>query len=118
MKIAFRLNDRDSMLRAIIQGWRIRRIMKTKEIQNYVDQIRDFKDCARINPEMRPSLEASRRNTSLKLIGLIDKMQMKGLWLMYKRQEESPLKSSRKSSELMQRSASQTGRYTARGGVT
>ena len=31
-----------SRLRALIQGWRIRKIMKTKEIGNYIRQVKDY----------------------------------------------------------------------------
>lgn len=81
---------------AIVKGWKIRRIMKTKEIQCHISQIKEFilaqkemiQDITPSNKkkidDLKRGLAASRYNTSVKMIALVHKMQKEGLWLLYK----------------------------------
>jgi hypothetical protein len=80
-------------LEAMVTGWRIRRILKTKEIDMRVRQIKEFELELRLpdlEANMIQGLIMSRNNTVSKMVALIDKMQSKGLWLTYKRLESKP----------------------------
>lgn len=44
--------------------------------------------------QLRQGLEVSRYNTTVKMVGLIAKMQVNGLWLMYKQLEKKERKGS------------------------
>ena len=72
--------------------------MKTKEIENYTIQIKDYREALNelskeknennlqeINKEeLVKGLTISKYNTIIKMIGLISKMQLNGLWILYK----------------------------------
>ena len=86
-------------MRAIVRGWRIRKIMKTKDIVTQIRQIKDYQaaylDLNTNNSEqqqfnndhrrqqLQRSLLMSRANTIQKMIMGIDRMQLGGLWLKY-----------------------------------
>ena len=50
--------------------------------------------------QMQKGLELSRSNTIHKLINLIEKMQVNGLWMMYKQMEVKERKNSSATKEL------------------
>lgn len=84
-------------LDSVIKGWRIRKIMKTKEIENNINQIKDYQNAmndlvgemsiSERRIQLQKALEISRYNTVNKMISLITKMEFNGLWLMYKKLE-------------------------------
>ena len=49
-------------LSSIIVGWRVRRIIRTKEIQNYFSQIRDFKQAIKELKQDRSSDERKKKD--------------------------------------------------------
>ena len=76
--------------------------MKTQEIDNYIVQIKDYKravsdletdqSTSERKGQLEKSLNTSVQTTILKLIHMIEKMQEKGLWLMYKNMEKKERK--------------------------
>jgi len=94
-KAAFR--GLEEVANAVVNGWRVRRIMKTKEIKGMIDQIKEFiraqdellNDFSpnKKKDDLEVGLRASRYNTTLKLVGLVHKMEENGLWLVYKRMD-------------------------------
>lgn len=75
---------------ALVKGWRIRRIFSTEEVKNRILQVKEFereltkKDLTR---SLMVGLQMSRRNTIEKIKNLVQKMQVKGLWLTYRQLE-------------------------------
>ena len=98
VKIKRAFSKTETRFRAIIIAWRLRRVMKTKEIENYTIQIKDYREALNelskeknennlqeINKEeLVKGLTISKYNTIIKMIGLISKMQLNGLWILYK----------------------------------
>ena len=88
----------------MVKGWRLRKIMQTKEIKNYIKQINDYQvamgdlvgdmSVSERKMQLQKALEISRYNTISKMIGLIKKMEVNGLWLMYKKLENKEKNSS------------------------
>ena len=78
--------------------------MQTKEIKNYIKQINDYQvamgdlvgdmSVSERKMQLQKALEISRYNTISKMIGLIKKMEVNGLWLMYKKLENKEKNSS------------------------
>jgi hypothetical protein len=90
LPVARRMAGVNMRLEALIVGWRVRKIMQTKEIDMRITQIRDFErelQSADLDEAMTQGLIMSRNNTVSKMICLISKMQEKGLWLTYKQLE-------------------------------
>lgn len=72
-------------------GWRVRRIMRTKEVVMRIKQIHEFDyelETAELDRSLVNGLKMSKYNTKLKLGNLIRKMQEKGLWLTYSKLED------------------------------
>lgn len=87
-------------LNGVVAGWRLRRILKTKEIQTYISQIKDFNITKshilfnndtniEVKRQLELSLQQSKFNTTNKMLRLIEKMQQNALWLMYKKLEKN-----------------------------
>ena len=77
-----------SKIRAVIAGWRVRRILQTKEIATIVQQIKDYQQAyfdvrTEDNQRMQRSLLLSRTTCVQRLIDLIARMQERGSWLRY-----------------------------------
>lgn len=78
--------------------------MKTREIEQLIEQIDDYKKAmqdlvgdfsiSEKKMQLQRNLEASQFNSISKLINLIEKMQINGLWLMYKQLEKKERKMS------------------------
>ncbi len=78
--------------------------MQTKGIKNYIKQINDYQvamgdlvgdmSVSERKMQLQKALEISRFNTISKMIGLIKKMEVNGLWLMYKKLESKEKNSS------------------------
>eukprot|EP00347_Sterkiella_histriomuscorum_P004582 403359915 len=102
IKRAFR--GKEKCLNASINAWRLRKIMKTKEVEQLTEQIKDFNiamndlvgdmSVAQRKIELQRSLEQSRFNAVNKLIGTIEKLQINGLWILYKTLEKRDRKQS------------------------
>jgi hypothetical protein len=68
-------------LDSVVKGWRIRRIMNTKEIENHINQIKDYQiamndlvgdmTISERRVQLQKALEISRYNTVSKMISLI-----------------------------------------------
>lgn len=89
-------------MEAVALGWKARRILKVKEVQNRIKQIHDYENAEEqtleeakkrdktISPEERQKLmnliegfRLSRKNTVVKFIKLMHNMEDRGLWLTY-----------------------------------
>jgi len=73
-----RIGKFHAALAGLIKGWRVRRIMRTKEVDMRVRQIRDFENeliRGGLGDSLSQGLVMSRNNTVYKLIHLISKMQ-------------------------------------------
>ncbi|CDW80949.1 UNKNOWN [Stylonychia lemnae] len=110
MKRAF--SQKEDLLAGAVKAWRLRKIMKTKEVETLIQQIKDYVQAmddligdfsiSERKMELQRGLEQSRFNTVVKLVKLISKMQENGLWLMYKQMERSDRKGSLASSSHQQ----------------
>lgn len=98
-----KLGGNIKLLEAVVMGWKIRRIMKTKEVLIRIQQIKDCESAEESAQEERrngdPSekehlvrlianLRHSRKMSIDKLFKLIQKMSEKGLWLTYHKTEQ------------------------------
>ena len=115
-----------NVLEAAALGWKTRRIIRSKEIQNRIKQVRDYENAEEetlieakkpsTNAEERQNLlnliegfRLSRESTVIKLIKLVHSMHQKGLWITYAtaEQADTSLRTPRKSvtSEYLKRGA-------------
>jgi len=106
-KIPIRRSMRGSIkvLEAAALGWKVRRIMKLKEVKNRVQQIKEF-EMARVDTMREATLtaelgekqkllglvsglEQSRLTTVASLLNLVRKLSEKSLWLTYAAAEQA-----------------------------
>ena len=93
-----KLGSNRELLEAVAMGWKIRRIMRTKEIFLRIQEIRDYERTEESSLEERKrgdpnekehltrmiaNLRHSRKVAIVKLIHVIEKMNEKALWLTY-----------------------------------
>lgn len=75
--VVHRMRGFRSLLEALVMGWRVRRIMRTKEVHMRLRQVREFELEMRshdLDRDLFYGLVMSRNNTVAKLINLISKM--------------------------------------------
>lgn len=89
-------------MRGLIQGWRVRRIMKTKEVANHIKQVKDYQAAyfdirqsmqanEHQSKQLQKSLLQSRTTTIVKMLEIIHKIQHNGIWLKYAKDADSSL---------------------------
>ena len=98
-----KLGENRELLLAVAMGWKIRRIMNTKEIFLRIQEIKDYErteestleERKRGDPNEREhlvrmiaNLRHSRKVAIEKLINIIEKMSQKALWLTYQKTEQ------------------------------
>lgn len=94
-----KIKDKKAILEAMALGWKARRILKLKEVQSRIKQIRDFenaeeetlaeaKKSTTLSADEKQKLldliegfRTSRQNTVVKLIKLVHNMEQRSLWV-------------------------------------
>lgn len=89
LKSTIKVNFKHSspqIVSALFKGWRVRRIMRTKEIQQRVLQLKQFSQellNTALDRGLAEMLRQSIRNSKIKLATLVQRMQQNGFWLEY-----------------------------------
>ena len=75
---------------AMIDGWRVRRIMVLKEVKSKAQLIRDHDGARQLDQFSEEELTESRKNSVKKFIGFLDSMQSNGQWIILLHSHFSP----------------------------
>lgn len=72
------------MITALVKGWRVRQIFKRKEVVNRINQIAEFdRELLTCDRSLLGAILQSKHSSKTRLIDLVHKMELRGLWLTY-----------------------------------